>query len=590
MPPLTPYSRSYSFTDYQASNPSAPLPGIQVDSELENVEQSIGGIVNAINDVRRSDGKLKNAIVTIDSLSPQVAAGVGAGALASAEAAAASELAAAASEAAAASSASAAAGSAANASDALEDTEIAQAQADTARVAAQTARDYAYQWSSAASGVDVNDGVNPVNKSAYHWAQVALAAAAGSIADGSVTTAKLADNSVTSAKIVNGTIATADLADGAVATAKIADESVTTAKLASSIAVVRFDAVQSRTLTERGQALANIGGGVLAGFRNKLINGAAQIIQRGGRTIAAGASAYVFDRFLVTNNTNQTVTVSQVAFALGSGFAREARNAMRFSFTTAPTTGTLRIEQRIEFVDSIRATDHTFIAWMSGPSGSEALAAEFIQNFGTGGSPSTQVVTPMTFAGSSPTTIFSASTNRRAWGVTVPSLSGKFLGINGNDFAAAAIVMTPRQAGNYDLTWLSFVEGNATSEEDPFAPRDRGHEIALCQRFFEKSYSLTVPPGTATTNGQEAAVSPAGGIGAMRFSPRFKVQKRSANPTVVLYSPFNGSQGFIYDGPALTNRAASVDITSDGAFSCVNNVTTTSGATHSVQWATDVEL
>lgn len=91
----TPYERTYSFTDFQANNPSKPLPGIQVDNELENIEQSLGGAIGAIKDVRRSDGKLKNGIVTVDSLSPQVAAGVGAGALASAAAAAASAAAAA---------------------------------------------------------------------------------------------------------------------------------------------------------------------------------------------------------------------------------------------------------------------------------------------------------------------------------------------------------------------------------------------------------------------------------------------------------------------------------------------------------------
>lgn len=43
-----------------------------------------------------------------------------------------------------------------------------------------------------------------------------------SLADGSVTTAKLANNAVTSAKIQDGSITGADLADGSVTTAKIA--------------------------------------------------------------------------------------------------------------------------------------------------------------------------------------------------------------------------------------------------------------------------------------------------------------------------------------------------------------------------------
>jgi len=336
-------------------------------------------------------------------------------------------------------------------------------------------------------------------------------------------------------------------------------------------AAVRADAAQSLTQAQRGQARANMGGGVLAGHRNKLINGAAQIIQRGGRTIAAGASAYVFDRFLVTNNTNQAITVSQIAFALGSGFGREARNALRFNFATAPTTGTLRIEQRIEFVDTIRPTDHTFIAWMSGPSGSEAVAAEFVQNFGTGGSPSAQVVTPMTFAGLSPTTIFSASTNRRAWGVTVPSLSSKLLGTNGNDYASAAIVMTPRQAGNYDLTWLSLVEGDATSEDDPFSARLFQQELALCQRYYNKSYQLTDAPGAVTVVG---ALGTRFGSSASNQTLNIPLPvEMRAFPSVVFYNPVTGGTGTWRNQNASAN--ASVQDWSSGAASSRRNISAT---------------
>ncbi len=346
---------------------------------------------------------------------------------------------------------------------------------------------------------------------------------------------------------------------------------------------VRVNAAQSFDAAERGQARANIGGGVLAGHRNKLINGAARIIQRGGRTIAAGASAYVFDRFLVTNNTNQTVTVTQTVFALGSGFAREARNAMRFNFAVAPTTGTLRIEQRIEFVDSIRSTDHTFIAWMSGPNGSEALAAELVQKFGTGGSPSAQVVTPMIFAGSSPTTIHSASTNRRAWGVTVPSLSGKLFGINGNDYAAAALVMSPRQAGNYELTWLSFVEGDATSEDDPFSPRHSQQEVALCQRFFTKTYEINASITSITATGALTGIASGGNV---EITWCFPIRMRGL-PSVVTYAPDIGTVGF---WSLNVNRPSTSIITLGSSCVGLRGAGAASGASHHVHATADAEL
>lgn len=228
--------------------------------------------------------------------------------------------------------------------------------------------------------------------------------------------------------------------------------------------------------------------GSLSGLRNKLLNTSGEIIQRfapTGTTIAAGASAYVLDRWLVTNNTNQPVSVSQYAWGLGGGFVANMRHAMQYAFATAPTTGTLRIEQRAEFVTSIKPGLQTLTAWMTGPAGSEAVTAEIVQNFGTGGSPSAPVTTPMTVAGSSPTTVYNASTNRRCWGVTVPSLTGKLLGTGGNDYLAVAMVLTPRQSGSYYLGWCSFVEGDASNETDPQSPVDFGQMLRRCQRFFQ---------------------------------------------------------------------------------------------------------
>lgn len=62
------YSVTYSFGNFQANAPTTPLPGVQVDNELSNIAEAVAELVASIKDIRRSDGALKNQIVTYDSL------------------------------------------------------------------------------------------------------------------------------------------------------------------------------------------------------------------------------------------------------------------------------------------------------------------------------------------------------------------------------------------------------------------------------------------------------------------------------------------------------------------------------------------
>lgn len=70
----TTYTISYSFSGFQAINPDTPLPASDLDIEFQNVETSIGSIISALGDVRRSDGNLQNGIVSWDGLSDDVKA------------------------------------------------------------------------------------------------------------------------------------------------------------------------------------------------------------------------------------------------------------------------------------------------------------------------------------------------------------------------------------------------------------------------------------------------------------------------------------------------------------------------------------
>lgn len=72
----TPYEPSYSFSGWQATNPQKPLPAAQVDAQLADVSEATVQIVDALKDVRRSDGALQNGIVTKESLAGDVLIGL----------------------------------------------------------------------------------------------------------------------------------------------------------------------------------------------------------------------------------------------------------------------------------------------------------------------------------------------------------------------------------------------------------------------------------------------------------------------------------------------------------------------------------
>lgn len=69
---MTSYTVTYSFAGYQALNPAKPLPAVPLDVEFANIAASITSVVDALGDVRRSDGAIQNEKVTFDSLDPQV--------------------------------------------------------------------------------------------------------------------------------------------------------------------------------------------------------------------------------------------------------------------------------------------------------------------------------------------------------------------------------------------------------------------------------------------------------------------------------------------------------------------------------------
>lgn len=66
----TPYTITFSFTDWSTTYPATPQPGVSLDNEFQAIKATTDQIIANIALVQRDDGALRNAIVTPDSLSP----------------------------------------------------------------------------------------------------------------------------------------------------------------------------------------------------------------------------------------------------------------------------------------------------------------------------------------------------------------------------------------------------------------------------------------------------------------------------------------------------------------------------------------
>ena len=102
-----------------------------------------------------------------------------------------------------------------------------------------------------------------------------------------------------------------------------------------------------------------------------------------------------------------------------------------------------------------------------------------------------------------------------------------------------------RFAETVDATWfITGIQLEVGKEATPFEHRPYGEELALCQRYYQKSYESATVPGTATNNGAVMHTLSVNQAYASPGSVKFPVQMR-ATPTMVIYSAQTGTAGKI---------------------------------------------
>ena len=264
------------------------------------------------------------------------------------------------------------------------------------------------------------------------------------------------------------------------------------------------------------------------GRRNLIINGAMEVAQRATSSTSGG---YVsLDRWRV-NQSGASTTFSQETFTVGEEIG-QSRNYARFAVSTGNDNA--GIQQRIENITTVPGGETITISfWAKGTNpGGGSLIAGYAQNFGSGGSSQVTVTN----------TDVAVTTGwaRYTLSIDVPSISGKTIGTS--SFVKIHIGGSSVTDGStIDISQVQLELGNIAT---PFEHRSFGEELALCQRYYQKSFAQGVTPqnGQYTVNVTTAWESSTNARG--NWIP-FPVEMR-ATPTFTQYG--NSSNWQVFTG------------------------------------------
>ena len=238
------------------------------------------------------------------------------------------------------------------------------------------------------------------------------------------------------------------------------------------------------------------------GRKNAIINGDFDIWQRGTSQTSSG---YGSDDRWFNPNTGSTKVNSQQTFTFGQ--TDVPNNPTHFSRTVVTsvvgTTNHVIKAQRIEGVETFSGETVTLSFWAKADS-AKNIATEFLQRFGTGGTPSA-ILTGFGV------TTHSLTTSWQKFKITtqLPSIAGKTLGSDGNDALQmqfwfesgsnydARTNSLGQQSGTFDIAQVQLEEGTVATD---FESRTIGEELSLCQRYYQ-IFNNTLIAGYNATSG-----------------------------------------------------------------------------------------
>jgi hypothetical protein len=354
-------------------------------------------------------------------------------------------------------------------------------------------------------------------------------------------------------------------------------------------------AVTATTGTFSGNVqMASANGGQLAGLRNKIINGNMGIFQRGTTAVTITGAYGPADRWS-SGSLGNTFSTSQGSFV--SGDTLYDTGGAQY-FTTVAVTSVANaanytaFNQRMEDVRILAGQTVTVSFWAKAASGTPSIGLEVLQSFGTGGSQSADA------NGTGQAQALTTTWTQYSKTFTVPSINGKTIGTTANTSytslvfwldAGSSLNTRSGSIGQSSKTVsIAQVQVEIGSVSTPFEFRPYGMELALCQRYFQKSYQAGTAPGTNSTVSIVSAYA-AETTRVTGVVNRFPVVMR-AQPSMQIYSE-TGSLGLVSTTAGVNTGSTMIaSLVGDAGFGEITGTGLTANTVVRAHWTASAEL
>jgi hypothetical protein len=360
---------------------------------------------------------------------------------------------------------------------------------------------------------------------------------------------------------------------------------------------------------------ASYNGGQLAGLRNKIINGAMEVAQRGVLfSVASGStgSGYTLDRYTRTASTPAVLNVAQGADAPAS--EPTLLYSLRCTVTTADAAiaaaDLWSVLQKIEGYSARDLVGKTFTLSFWVRSAKTGVHCVTFQNDFTGSTDRSYVAEYNVLVANTweykQITVIGGLITAGTWDWTNGSgvnvgwtlcCGSSWQGASGS-WQSSLLYGTSSQVNVLDTIGNVFaitgVQLEVGSIATPFEHRPFGMELALCQRYYEKSFPYNYEPVqnivslVGATDGVRGAVLATGQVVNQKFSSavKFAVTKRTT-PTITTYAPDSATANWSLNTTTPTAATANIG---DGSFAVTGSTAVTAGNDYSIHWQAVAEL